>query len=112
MLYSVVLTGHDNWPETYMHESPEQAFMQDWSRNMSRALAPLLDPAETPGRPRSGVFAAACYTHGDFSATYPILHGMNYYTAFSNFYFNTSTPAEYKLADDCGLMCNPTCSCN
>ena len=107
-----MLTGHDNWPEAYMHESPEQAFMKDWSYNMSVALKPLLDPIELPDKPRSGVFAAACYTHGDFAYNYPIIQWLNYYTAFSNFYYNTSTPAEYKLTDTCGLMCNPTCSGN
>jgi hypothetical protein len=106
---SVVLTGHDCWPGDFMLEEPEQEFMQAWATNMSVGLAPLMDVVESPSKPRSGVFAAACYTHGGFTSTYPMIQGINMYTAFGNFYFNRTEPAGYKLADDCGVMCNPTC---
>jgi hypothetical protein len=92
-----------------MLEEPEQEFMQAWATNMSVGLAPLMDVIESPSKPRSGVFAAACYTHGGFTSTYPMIQGINMYTAFGNFYFNRTEPAGYKLADDCGVMCNPTC---
>jgi len=109
---SVVLTGHDCWPGDYMYEAPEVEFMTEWYMNMTAALAPLMqtDEASIDGStPRSGVFAAACYTHGGFTSTYPLINDMNMYTAFGNFYFNRTGPEGYKLSDDCGVMCNPTC---
>lgn len=101
----VVLTGHDCWPESYMYEPEEQAFMTQWHNNMTVALAPLMKS----DNPRNGVFAAACYTHGGFSSTKPLIQGLSYSQAFHNFYFNTTSPDQFKLSDDCGLMCNPTC---
>lgn len=107
---SVVLTGHDNWPEDYMYEAPEQDFMNEWHLNMSVALQPLLGEDGTDEKPvRSGVFAAACYTHGGFSHSYPLINGLNFYEAFANFYFSQTSSEYYKLSDDCGVMCNPTC---
>lgn len=113
---SVVLTGHDNWPSDYMNEEPEQEFMTEWSTNMSVALKPLLELEEASSTlsseniPRSGVFAAACYTHGGFTHSYPLIDDMNFYTAFGNFYFHRTESSKYKLSDDCGVMCNPTCA--
>ena len=92
-----------------MWEEPEQEFAKQWAANMSVGLSPLLNTEEQEGVPRSGVFAAACYTHGGFTHSGPLINGMNYYTAFANFYFKQSTPDQYKLADDCGIFCNPTC---
>lgn len=93
-----------------MYEAPEQDFMAAWLDNMTVALAPLMSEAttETTGV-RNGVFAASCYTHGGFSHSYPLINGLNYYEAFANFYFNLTTSEYYKLSDDCGVMCNPTC---
>ena len=102
---SVVLTGHDQFPDTYMTEPPEKQFMQDWYDNMTIALAPVMDYNK-----RSGVFAASCYSHGGFSHSAPLIKGYNFYQAFSNFYFNLTGPEGYKLADDCGILCNPTCT--
>lgn len=101
----VVLTGHDCWPENHMYDSEEQAFMTTWHNNMTVALEPLMKA----DNPRNGVFAAACYTHTGFSSTKPLIEGLSYNQAFLNFYFNNTSPAQYKLSDDCGLMCNPTC---
>lgn len=106
----VVLTGHDTWPETYMYEEEEQAFMAAWHANMTTALKPLMaHPTPTLQHRRSGVFAVACYTHTGFTAAGPLLQGRNYLQVFSDFYLRSAAPEQYKLADDCGLMCNPTC---
>lgn len=115
MTDQVVLTGHDNWPEEYMYEEAEQEYLMEWSTNMSVALQPLMAIAadgdtEAAVGPRHGVFAAACYTHGGFSHSYPLIDDMNFYTAFSNFYFSATDPSGYKLEDTCGVMCNPTCA--
>jgi hypothetical protein len=101
----VVLTGHDCWPEDHMYDSDEQVFMSQWHDNMTVALSPLMNEAN----PRNGVFAAACYTHTGFSHSAPLINGISYVTAFGNFYFNRTAAEQYKLSDDCGLMCNPTC---
>jgi len=126
---AVVLTGHDNWPSDYMYEPPEQAFMAEWHANMTVALQPLMvteedkhnQEAETDkekhgevssssvSSPRSGVFAAACYTHGGFTHSYPLIDEINFYEAFDRFYSSASPSTSYKLSDDCGEMCNPTC---
>lgn len=121
---AVVLTGHDNWPSDYMYEAPEQSFMAEWHANMTVALGPLMIPEEDKSKsksqsqregggedkaPRSGVFAAACYTHGGFTHSYPLLDGVNFYEAFDRFYSDVSPSSSYKLSDDCGEMCNPTC---
>lgn len=107
----VVLTGHDCFPQDYMFEAPEQQFMMDFSKNMSVALTDVL--AENPvdiGR-RTGAFSTACYIHGDFSHSKPLINGLSYNQAFNNFYFNYTTVDEstYKLEDTCGILCNPTC---
>lgn len=104
-----MLTGHDNWPEAYMYEAPEQEFMNEWAKNMSIALSPMLNLDEPAGVPRRGVFAAACYTHTGFSHSGPFLNDMNFYEAFGNYYFHRTSPDQYKLSDTCGLMCNPSC---
>jgi hypothetical protein len=108
---AVVLTGHDNWPSDYMYEVPEQEFMAAWHANMTTALAPLMvaEEEKSSPSPRSGVFAAACYTHGGFTHSYPLIDGINFYEAFDRFYSGSSPSSSYKLSDDCGEMCNPTC---
>lgn len=73
-LCRVVLTGHDCWPETYMQENEERAFMQQWSDNMTIALKPFRGASKASTgisvkgtrplhQPRRGAFAVACYTH-------------------------------------------------
>lgn len=114
MTDSVVLTGHDCWPSAYMNEAPEQQFMREWSHNMTIALQPFLIPEEHKTlrrQPKRGSFAAACYTHTGFTHSYPLLNGQNFYQVFNKFYFENATVSsqEYKLMDDCGVMCNPTC---
>lgn len=101
----VVLTGHDCWPENHMYDSEEQTFMTEWHNNMTVALDPLM----RTDNPRNGVFAAACYTHTGFSNTAPLIKGLSYNQAFLNFYQNSTSSDQFKLSDDCGLMCNPTC---
>ena len=100
-----VLTGHDCWPEDHMYDTDEQTFMGQWHDNMTVALSPLMELDNT----KNGVFAAACYTHGGFTHSAPLIDGFSYNQAFGNFYFQRTAADEYKLSDDCGLMCNPTC---
>jgi hypothetical protein len=78
---------------------------------MTTALAPLMvaEEEKSSPSPRSGVFAAACYTHGGFTHSYPLIDGINFYEAFDRFYSGSSPSSSYKLSDDCGEMCNPTC---
>lgn len=48
-----------------------------------------------------------------FNHAYPLLNGLSYSEAFSRFYFDSDTSGNadaYYQADDCGLMCNPTCN--
>ncbi len=73
---------------------------------MKTALLPLMDPSN----PRNGVFNPACFIHTNFFPNAPVINGLTYVQAFSNWYFNrTSDPSKYKLADTCGIFCNPSC---
>ena len=101
----VVLTAHDELPQAYISQPPEQAFMAEWHANMTVALSPLMAPANR----RNGAFNPACFIHTSFYLDKPLLSGLNFMQAFSNFYFQSTPPSGYKLADNCGIMCNPTC---
>ena len=108
----VVLTGHDCLPDDYKMEQEEQDFMKLWYQNMSIALQPVLEnSSQSTLDIRTGAFAAACYIHGEFSHDQPLIDGMSYIQAFSSFYYYSteSDESSYKLTDDCGIMCNPTC---
>jgi ribosome maturation protein SDO1 len=108
----VVLTGHDCFPQDYMFEDEEQSFMYEFSSNMSNALAPLTKNNKIiNNKPQTGIFSVACYIHGSFTHTYPLLNGYSYNEAFTNFYFNYSIidQTNFILQDNCGIMCNPTC---
>jgi hypothetical protein len=39
---SVVLTGHDCFPDNYKYEAPEQQFMEEFHQNMTTALKPYM----------------------------------------------------------------------
>ena len=89
--------------------------MNMWHKNMTIGLSPLMEISSATTTPRYGVFAAACYTHGGFTHSYPLINGYNFYDAFRNYYFVESgstedDPTLYKLSDDCGVVCNPTCN--
>jgi hypothetical protein len=101
----VVLTAHDWVPADYRNDPPEFAYMGEWKNNMTIALAPLMNPANT----RNGAFNPACFIHTSFSNTNPLINGLSYLDAFSNWYFNRTGPSGYKVQDTCGIECNPTC---
>jgi hypothetical protein len=101
----VVLVDHDWIPQAYVTEAPEQAYLAEWHANMTVALSPLMAPANT----RGGAFNPACFIHTSFSPSSPLIGGKNFLQAFGDFYFQRTPAAGYKLADDCGIMCNPTC---
>jgi ribosome maturation protein SDO1 len=117
---SVVLTGHDCWPEDNGYDPLPLTFMSMWHANMSQALDPLMheeardlaDPANLGMAYKYGVFAAACYCHCSFTSSGPYISGSTYHQAHSAWYFqetNGASPDEFKLSDDCGERCNPTC---
>lgn len=103
-----VLTGHDQFPDQYKYLDEEQAFMKEWSFNMSVALKPLLQVQGQQQSKRAGAFSAACYIHGGFTHSSPLINGFAYNAAFANFYEGLA-PETYLLEDSCGVMCNPTC---
>jgi hypothetical protein len=101
-----ILTGHDHWNEKYIDKAEERSFMRELQDNMSVALAPLADMRN----PKTGIFAVACYTHTGFTNTAPKINNLTYRQAFGNFFHQRTPPEQYKLIDDCGMMCNPTCN--
>jgi hypothetical protein len=101
----VVITDHDCVPPQYLQEAPEQAYLQAWHANMTIALSPLAALSNA----RNGIFNPACFIHTSFSPSAPLINGLNFLQAFGNFYYQRSAPQMYKLADSCGIMCNPTC---
>jgi O-palmitoleoyl-L-serine hydrolase len=101
----VVTTAHDWLPYDYRHYPPEQAYLGEWQANMTQALSFVLDAPQ--GQSNYGVFFPSCFIHTDFNNTNPIIGGLSYLDAFSNWYFSRDGPT--RLADDCGVTCNPTC---
>jgi hypothetical protein len=97
----VVLTAHDWVPQAYVQLGPEQAYLGEWSHNMTSALAPAMASS------RNGVFNAACFIHTSFSASAPRIDGLSYHDALRNWLFERPGPTH--LMDHCGVMCNPTC---
>jgi len=101
----VVLLDHDWLPDQYRDLPPEREYMAEWHANMTVALSPLLDTADS----RHGAFNPACFIHTTFAHDAPTIGGVSYQTALGNWFFNRTSPAGYKLADSCGIECNPTC---
>lgn len=101
----VVLLDHDWIPECCYKDEPELAFLEEWHANMTQALAPLANPLDA----LHGIFNPACFIHTAFSHTKPLIGGASYFTAMNLWYHKIGSPANYKLADDCGVLCNPTC---
>jgi len=101
----VVLVDHDWVPQDYVTLPPEQAYLTEWHNNMTIALSPLANLSNT----KNGIFNPACFIHTTFNNKQPLINNMNYYTAFGNWYYQRTAPNDYKLADTCGIMCNPTC---
>lgn len=97
----VVLTAHDGIPAAYITQPPEYAFLQEWHANMTVTLSPLSNPADA----RHGTFSPACFIHTSFSLEKPLIKGKNYLTTAADWYFRRTAPSEYKLADDCGILC-------
>ena len=95
----VQLEAHDWLPGPDHQDAPERAYMQAWADNMTQALA------QTAGA-KAGIFNPACYIHTSFGLTGPLLSGENYLEAFARWYFGGE---DVRLADDCGVTCNPTC---
>lgn len=64
-----------------------------------------MDPTNT----RNGAFNPACFIHTSFDPQKPLIGGKSFLQAFGDWYYQRTPPAQYKLADNCGIMCNPTC---
>lgn len=94
----VQLEAHDWLPAPDHQDAPERAYMAAWRDNMTQALAQTA--------PKAGFFFPACYIHTAFSSTGPLINGESYLSAFARWY--RGEPA--RVADDCGLTCNPTCA--
>lgn len=131
----VVLEDHDCLPGNDRTQPPERAYMQAWSANMTVALSPLMDPTNM----RSGAFNPACYIHTSFGLTSPLINGTNYQVrargccgclrgvlrdptvtpsdhcslhvqqALGDWYFGRGNASQWKMRDNCGVECNPTC---
>lgn len=99
---SVQLTAHDWLPSGDIHDAPELAYMGQWRDNMTQALQPALSSSTS-----NGGFNPACFIHTSFNSTKPLINGISYLTAFENWY--SKNGEDTKLADTCGLLCNPTC---
>lgn len=106
----VVTSMHDWVPHQRVWTEPVRSYFGQWAANMSAALAPSLSD-----RSPNGVFSAACYIHTGFTPTSPLLAApdgtrLSYIDAFGRWLFGGEADAHTKLADDCGVLCNPTCA--
>ena len=88
-----------------LHWKHVHAYLLDWHANMSASLA-LSMHSDSP----NGMFFPACYMHTAFTSDNPLIGGISYVKAFTNWFYRR-TPST-KLADTCGIMCNPTCPPN
>lgn len=74
-------------------------------RGCVQALSPLMDLAAS----EYGAFNPACYIHTSFGTSGPIINGSSYLDALTAWYTKSGSPSSYKLRDNCGIECNPTC---
>ena len=95
----VQLEAHDWLPGPDHQDAPERAYMAAWRDNMTQALS-------QPVGKRAGFFNPACYIHTSFSTAQPLIGGESYLAAMQRFYFGGE---DVRLADDCGVTCNPSC---
>jgi hypothetical protein len=84
--------------------APILSFMDTWRSQMVKALQIVIDRKNG-----DGIFNPACLIHTGFELGKPLLHGKNYLTGFTDWLFQRS-PSTVIMMDDCGVMCNPTCS--
>jgi len=103
----VVLTAHDWMPSQWRFQPPEQAYMAAWHANMTQGLLPWFDLSDG----LHGVFNPACFTHTSFNISAPLIAGSSYHDAVKRWYYYQPGDLTmlFKLQDDCGLECNPTC---
>ena len=88
------------------NQAPERAYIQQWKENMTVGLSPVLSPSSPTTR---GGFNPACFIHTSFTAEKPLINGVSFLQAAAAWYAGLGGGAGYKLADTCGLFCNPTC---
>lgn len=80
--------------------SPElRGYLSEYSHNMSIALA-----APMASTSPDGVWSPACYAHRKFEEC--LVGGKTFNDAFASWYVGGQ---QVKLADTCGILCNPTC---
>lgn len=80
--------------------SPElRGYLSEYSHNMSIALA-----APMASTSPDGVWSPACYSHRKFGDC--LVGGKTFNNAFASWYVGGQ---QVKLADTCGILCNPTC---
>jgi len=100
----VVLTDHDWVPsDEGLWDKEIMQYLSTWQANMSKAIFDIALKL----RPDDGAFFPSCFIHTDFSAQAPLIENTSYIDAVKTWW----TTNERRIwGDDCGLLCNPTCS--
>ena len=102
----VVIEYHDWVPASQdPNWSPEvRTYLSSWQANMTQSLGPAMDAKNK----KNGVFNPACFIHTGFRADGPLIGNVSYYSAFDAWFYG-ERPKLWKLQDECGILCNPTC---
>lgn len=97
---SVVLKGHD-WIPSNHNTAPILAYFKEFHANQSKSLELAMSTNSI-----HGVFNPACFIHTGFTNSI-LLDGKNYRQAFGDWLLRSK---KIKLQDNCGELCNPTCT--
>eukprot|EP00041_Stephanoeca_diplocostata_P007467 m.106215 g.106215 ORF g.106215 m.106215 type:complete len:386 (+) comp16890_c0_seq1:32-1189(+) len=98
----VQLTDHDWVPESGVENKDKEvlSYLMQWHDNQTIGLEYGLKPTD-------GYFNPACFIHTGFSHTAPHVDGLSYAQAFGRWLVNGTRT---RLADTCGILCNPKCT--
>lgn len=125
MLVDSVQMGLHSGVPAYNNDTA--SYVAEFGHNMSTALSTAVvakgegDPSNGLGR--TGLFAANCFSHGNFASAYPLVQddasglGASYISAFSDWYYDRGVLSTPYLSDPCcaieeGVTFNPTCPSN
>jgi ribosome maturation protein SDO1 len=102
----VVLEYHDWVPSSQDPNWSQDVreYLSSWQANMTQALVPAMDAKNK----NNGVFNPACFIHTSFNANGPLIGNVSYYSAFDAWFYGENAEL-WKLQDECGILCNPTC---
>ena len=102
----VVLTDHDWVPSNEdLWTDDTREYLNTWRQNMTNAI---FNFALTL-RPDDGIFFPSCFIHTDFNSTSPLINNTSYIEAVAK-WIHGNGKQKHVWKDDCGLLCNPTCS--